>query len=226
MAIAEIPIFEEALSLVQLSTRSPIGETKGVQLPLNPAKDEAGQVTQDELWLHYSTNSKISFERVLQEITKHLGNLKHPKPDEFPLFVLALARLIPPYRGSAVARLNAVLASGCDADVTLFYIVPHAFPSYLPFEIPPFRLGRLRSDKLKHRSEKAGSDYYERYRTEFRGAWAAERDPKPVRVLEMMSIRNSIFDTSPLGRQREPWEVDAWNATLEGYFSTQKSSSL
>jgi hypothetical protein len=29
MAITEIPIFEEALSLVQLSTHSPTGETKG-----------------------------------------------------------------------------------------------------------------------------------------------------------------------------------------------------
>jgi hypothetical protein len=77
-------------------------------------------VLQDELWLHYSTDSKISFERVLQEIAKHLGNLGHPKPDEFTLFVLALARLMPPYRGSAVARLNAVIASVCDADVTLF----------------------------------------------------------------------------------------------------------
>ena len=126
-----------------------------------------------------------------------------------------------PYRGSAVARLNAVLASVCDADVTLFFIVPQAFPRYLPFEIPPFRLGRLRSDKLRHRSEKAGSDYYERYREKFHGAWAVERDPKSVRVLDLMSVRNSIFDTSPLRREREPWEFEAWDATIQGYFSTQ-----
>src|SRR5579863_2768675 len=109
MPIREIPIIEEALSAIQLSPRAPSGKEKGAQLPLRPASDETGQVTQDSLWLHYSTDTKISFQRLLEDIAKQLGDSGHPKPDEFSPFVLAFARLMPPYQGSAVARLNGVL---------------------------------------------------------------------------------------------------------------------
>jgi hypothetical protein len=81
--------------------------------------------------------------------------------------------------------------------------------------------GRLRSDKLRNRSERAGSDYYGRYRDEFRDAWAVEREPKEVRVLDLMSIRPRIFDAPLPGIEREPWEYAAWDALAEGYFSVQ-----
>ena len=111
---------------------------------------------------------------------------------------------MPAHQGSAVARLNTVLASVCDADATLYFIISSAFPDVYQFGIPPFRLGRLRSDKIKYRSNKAGSDFYERYRDELRDAWAVEREPKTVRVLDLMSFRYRIFDGPAFGREREP----------------------
>jgi hypothetical protein len=129
MPIREIPIIEEALSALQLSPHAPRGERKGEQLPLRPASDETGQLTQDALWLHYSTDMKISLQRLLEDIGKQLGDSGHPKPDEFAIFVLALARLMPARQGGAVARLNKVLASLCDADVTLYFIIPPVFPA-------------------------------------------------------------------------------------------------
>jgi hypothetical protein len=150
-----------------------------------------------------------------------LGHSGHPKPDEFSIFVLALARMMPPHQGSAVARLNAVLASTCDADVSLYYIIPPAFPDFYQFEIPPFRLGPLRSEKLRYRSEKAGSDYYERYRDQFRDAWAIEREPKTARVLDLMSLRNRILDVPAFLPSRDDWKYRAWDALHNGYFSVQ-----
>lgn len=219
MPLREIPIIEEALSAIRLTPHPPSDESKGVQLPLRPASDETGQVTQDALWLHYSTDTKISFRRLLEDIGKQLSQSGHPKSDEFAIFVLAFARLMPSHQGSAVARLNAVLASACNVDVTLYFIIPPSFPDFYRFEIPPFRLGPLRSDKLKYRSDKAGSDYYERYRDQLRDAWAIEREPKSVRVLDMMSFRHQIFDVPILGRKREAWEYQAWDALTNGYFS-------
>jgi hypothetical protein len=172
MPIREIPIVEEVVSAIQLSPHPPRAETRGARLPLRPASDETGQVTQDALWLHYPTDTKISFQRLLEDIAKQLSDSGHPKPDEFSPFVLAFACLMPAHQGGAVARLNSVLASVCDSDVTLYFIIPPAFPDFYQFAIPPFGLGRLRSDKLKYRSDKAGSDYYERYRNELREAWA------------------------------------------------------
>jgi hypothetical protein len=221
MPILEIPIFEEALSAIKLSTHPPHGETKGARLPLRPASDEKGEVTHHSLWLHYSTDTKITFQRLLDDIAKRLGDTGHPKSDEFALFVVALARLMPDHQGSAVARLNTVLASVCDADVSLYFVALPGFPDFYQFEIPPFRFGRLRSDKLKHRSDKAGSDYYRRYVDFFRSAWAIEREPKSVRVLDMMSFRHRIFDVPVFGREREAWEYEAWDALTNGYFCVQ-----
>jgi hypothetical protein len=122
MPICDNPLIEEALSAIQLSPHAPRGEVKGTQLPLRPASDEVGKVTQDALWLHYSTDTKVSFQRLLKDIEKGLSDSEHPKPDEFSLFVLALARLIPAHRGSALARLNAVLASVCDDGARAFRV--------------------------------------------------------------------------------------------------------
>lgn len=221
MAIREIPILEESLSVVKLASRPPPDNMKGVRLPLKPAADETGKVTQDALWLHYSTDPKISFARLLDQIGKELSNLGHSKPEEFAIFVLALARMMPAYQGSGIARLNSVLASVCDADVTLYFVVPPMFPDFFHFEIPPFRLGRLRTDKLRHRSDRAGSDYYTRYRDAFRDAWAIEREPKPVRVLDLLGVRDRIFNLPAFVPAREPWEYQAWDALTNGYFSVQ-----
>lgn len=189
------------------------------RLPLKPASDETGKVTQDSLWLHYSTGTKISIHRLLKDIERDLSDSSHPKPDEFALFVLALARMLK--RGSAIARLNAVLASVCDADVSLFFVIPPAFPDFYQFDIPPFRLGRLRSDTLRNRSDKARSDFYNRYQDILRNAWAIEREPKATRVLDLISLRPLIFDVPLVGSAPEAWEYQAWDALTNGYFSVQ-----
>jgi hypothetical protein len=223
MPIAEIPEIEEVLSSIQLSSDPPRGDATGVPLPFRPASDETGRVQQESLWLNYSSETKISFPRLLDKVAKQLGEHGHPKSDEVALFVIALARLMPNHVGSAVARLNIVLSSVCDADVSLYYIItPNVFYDFYQFEMPPFHLGRLRSDKLKYRSDKAGSDYYGRYSDRFRDAGAVERDPKPVRVLDMMSFRHRILDVPILDSKRD-FRVRAWNAITDEYFQVTKS---
>jgi hypothetical protein len=184
---------------------------------LKPAHDEKGKVTQDVLWLHYSSNTTISFDRLLKDIEKDLSDSGHPRPDEFTLFVLAFACLM--QQDTASNRLNKVLGAVCHADVSLFFVIPPAFPDFYEFSIPPFRLGRLRSDKLRSRSDRAGSDYYGRYKGILSGAWAVEREPKVTHVLDLMSLRPLIFDVPLLGRERELWVYQAWDALTNGYFS-------
>ena len=70
MAIREHPLIEEALSAISLSPQAPHGDTKAAKLPLRPASDEAGKLTQEALWLHYSTDTKVSFQRLLKDIEK------------------------------------------------------------------------------------------------------------------------------------------------------------
>jgi hypothetical protein len=51
--------------------------------------------------------------------------------------------------------------------------------------------------------------------------WAVEREPKAVRVLDLMSFRHQSFDVPAFGREREPWEYQAWDSLTNGYFSMQ-----
>ncbi|HVR55651.1 MAG TPA: hypothetical protein VMT72_02340 [Pseudolabrys sp.] len=219
MPFPKIPHIEEALSAITLSPNSPDRGSAAVQIPLLPAADEEGRVSQEALWLHYSTTAKIGFERLLEQVAKQLEFARHPKPEEFALFALALSRLLRGKEGTSIARANIVLDSVSDADVTLYYVITPAFPDFYKFEIPPFRLGRLRSDKLKYRSDKAGSDYYGRYSEFFREAWAIEREPKKVRVIDSMRFRDLIFGGPLLGHERDGWEYRAWDALTNGYFS-------
>lgn len=221
MPIRENSLIEETLSTIQLSSDPPPTGVEGARLPLRPAIDEKGQVTRDDLWLHYSADTQISFHRLLAEISKQLEKEEHARPDEFAIFVLAFARMMSPHEGTNVARLNAVLASVSNADVSLFYFIPPVFPDFYKFEIPPFRFGRLRADTLRHRCERAGSDYYHRYREALPDSWAVEREPKKTRVFDAMRLRSSIFDASPFGRKRDIWEYRAWDELLNGYFSVQ-----
>jgi hypothetical protein len=106
MPIREIPVIEEALSAIQLSIHPPRGDMEGARLPLKPAADETGQVSRDALWLHYSPDTKISFARLNEDIAKQLADAGHPMSDEFSLFLLAFARLMPDHLDSAASRLN------------------------------------------------------------------------------------------------------------------------
>jgi hypothetical protein len=83
MPIREIPIIEEALSAIQLSTHPPSGDLKGAPLPLRPAADETGQVSRDALWLHYSPDTKLSFARLNEDIAKKVADAGHPMSDDF-----------------------------------------------------------------------------------------------------------------------------------------------
>ena len=87
------------------------------------------------------TDTKISFHRLLDEISRQLGDARHPKSEEFALLVLALARLMPEHRGSAAKRLNIVLASVCDLMLACFSSFILGFQISISLRYRPFDLG-------------------------------------------------------------------------------------
>src|SRR5712664_651686 len=195
MPIPDLPDFQEILSRIQLSPVEASDQAACVQIPFLPAVDESGPLSQEaSLWLHYPTGTQVTFERLLERINKELSAARHPTTavlqgvrvhDRFALFILALAALTPPHRGNIVSRLNNILDSVSDADVTLYHILAVQFPEQYRFEIPPFTIGPLRAQKLEYNCEKAASDFYARYRDSLANAWAIEREPRNARVLEI-----------------------------------------
>lgn len=229
MPIPDIPEFQEILSQIRLSPVKESDKGSSVEIPLLPAVDEHGPVSQEtSLWLHYPTGTQVTVDRLLERINKELNTARHPTKvaleakkahDRFALFVLALAVLTPSHRGDAISRLNTVFNSVCDTDVTLYHVLSAKFPKEYRFEIPPFLIGPLRVQKLEYNCKKATSDFYARYRDSLENAWAIEREPRKARVLDIPLIRDAIFDSSTTRFDRQQWEFQAWASIVDGYFS-------
>jgi len=174
MPIPDLPDFLEILSGIRLSPVKASGQDASVQIPFLPAVDENGAVSQEALWLHYATETKLPFKRLVERINKELLAAHHPRHDDFALFVLALASLMPSHRGNVISRLNKVLGLVSDADVSLYYILAVQFPEQYQFSIPPFTIGPLRVQKREYNCKKAKSDFYDRYRDIMANAWTID----------------------------------------------------
>ncbi len=225
MSLPDVPEIRETLSLVELSPRKASDDGPAVQIAFRPGVDEKGRVAQNSpLWLHYSAKTKLPFGRLVERISKELEAAGHTGNEGFAQFVIALAMLMPSSQQNAVVRVNQVVAAICEADVNLYYTLAAEFPEYHKFEMPPFRVGPVRAEKLRYNCEKAGSDYYSRYENVIRRSWAIERAPQTVRVLDVPRIRKSVFDNPTNTANRETWELQAWESMIEGYFSLQNSA--
>jgi Apea-like HEPN len=123
-------------------------------------------------------------------------------------------------QGNRTRKLNSILHCVCDADVNLYYILGTSIPETFQCEIPPFRFGRLRVEKLRYQCEKAESDFYKRYSDILCDAWVTERAPKSVRVLDMPLIRELAIDI-PMAQSGSDWRPKVWASLLEGYFALQ-----
>jgi hypothetical protein len=222
MTIPDVPDLGELMLGIRLCPNKPPAQNAAVQIPFFPARDEAGRISQEPpLWLYYPADTRVTLKRLVERINKELSVVQHARRDEFALFVLAIAALSPPNYGNVISRVNGIIAQVCDADVSLYYILFAGFPEEHNFELPPFRLGPLRTEKLMYSCEKAESDYYSRYREMMQKAWAVQREPLKVRVFDIPPIRATIFD-GPLGTAtRQAWEFRAWESIVNNYFSLQ-----
>src|ERR1700722_15764553 len=138
MPIPDLPDFHEILSGIRLSPMKASDQEASVQIPFVPAVDENGPLRQESsLWLHYPTGTKVTFERLVERINKDLNAARHSTTavlqgaivhDGFAMFVLALATLTPSSQGDIISRLNMILDSVCDADVSLYHILAVQFP--------------------------------------------------------------------------------------------------
>lgn len=106
-----------------------------------------------------------------------------------------------------------------NADVNLYFILWAELPQFYQYDIPPFRLGRLRTDRLFQQCTKAQSDFYERYRSLLPRAWSVERQHKPVRILDIEGIRILAFGDQIVLQTQDKWQHKAWETLVINYFS-------
>lgn len=219
MAIPDVPELRELLTGIRLSLDGPTAQQAAARIPFLPAVDESGYVRERELWLHYPATTKVPFKRVRDRVNQELQSSGHPKHDDFALFALALAALAPPDQGDMISRLNKILARVCDADVTLYHILRMDFPEEWRVAIPPFSMGPLRVQKLQYNSDKAGSDFFARYRDELMSSWAIEREPMPTRVFDFPAIQQEVLSSQTAIHERRSLETQVLSTLVDWYFS-------
>ena len=229
MPIPSTRDFEDILSRIRLTSdaQSNNGE-ESVRLPSLLARDETGACAQNlPLWLHYPTDTTIPFQRLVERIGKELSSKHHSGSGGFVFYALALSALLPGSQISAVDKINLVVSQTCDADVNLYLVLRAKFPNFYQYEIPPFRLGHLRTLRLQQQCERAGSDYYKRYQVELANAWSVERQHKTVTVLDVSGMRGIIFPQSlSILQSRNDWKHRAWDVVVNAYFSLQCRSQF
>jgi hypothetical protein len=219
MPIPDTQQISEILSGIEVSREIPKAGDLAAQIPFLPAIDETGLVLQQPLWLYYPSHTAISFIQIVDRINKELRSVRHPWQDDFGIFALAVAALAPSTCGGMVERVNRVISLVCDADVSLYYAIVANNPHNYHFEIPPFTIGALQVQKLRYKSDKAGSDFFKRYQRELEGSWAIEREPQAVRVLDYYGIQENMFGGRNAKVLQASWKLKAAISIFDWYFS-------
>lgn len=214
--IAELSEVMAGLTLRPIvPTREP--EVNVRLVPSSQGYDEKGKFERMlELGLAYSPDTKLSFDRFLDRVSKELEAKGHQAAQAFSLLVVAISLLRPGDRSDRISNLNKTVDSVRNADLILYYVSNAKLPAFYAYDIPPFRLGPLRSDKMKWNSDKAGSDFFDRYREKILGKWAIERQPMAAPVLDIPELRRVIFGGVIV---LPDWRLAAWDSLVTAYFS-------
>jgi hypothetical protein len=121
--------------------------------------------------------------------------------------------------GRAVERLNEILAAVVECDVTQVFAVPVPPPQGYEFRIGRFGVGPLNAQRLAYWCERAGSDYFERYKDRLRGGLSVERDVFQAKVVDwkrfVPELNRTLSHVGPAVRSSRP--------ILENYFQSVAS---
>jgi hypothetical protein len=107
-------------------------------------------------------------------------------------------------------------------DVSLYHVLGFSLPSEFAFEMPPFRIGPTRIDKIRYRSERAGSDFHTRYASKLANSFCVERDPMPVQLLDLPRI-STVLEGFGLYRDLTSDEAPIFTELVDGYFGCLNS---
>jgi hypothetical protein len=168
----------------------------------------------------HKNDGKITFDRFRDRLRCELQNLGHKHTDGVLGALLALYSAHPARRRSPTSVLNAMLAKVVDGDLSQFFIFPYPpYPGFRTFKIGHFGIGELHSRKLRHRSERAGSDYFTLYGARLVDRFAIERDVTPARIVNLDELIKEyavgqIGGTAPR----------LWTRCVEAYFQALAAS--
>lgn len=163
-----------------------------------PAVDEKNRIVEEEsfgLWLREDNDPPV--DGLLSLVQRRLAKQRHKEHRDFAVVLLQLCCALRDGEGIDEGTLDRVVESAVDADANQYHVSSLRLPQEWSFSMPPFSLGKTDIAKIKYQSERAGSDFADRYAESLVGRYAISRPAVPVRVVDGWSSVNLAW---PLAR--------------------------
>jgi hypothetical protein len=182
------------------------------------AVPERGAFTQDggrfvlpaiSFW--YRAEGDLSMEALQKKVASELAHHGHASNSGVAAAVLAMFAFAKKSPSSVVQQFNEGLRV-TTADLNQFFIFPSIAPVDYRFDVGPFTIGALNTERLAYQSKKAGSDFFERYQKSLRQlSLSFERRFRPIEVIDWRDVAQSTWPPSSASAgEAMPRIVDAY----------------
>ncbi|WP_337173502.1 hypothetical protein [Paludisphaera sp.] len=194
-----------ALSLEEVKELPPSGEHL-VICDKSQRREADGTFFADltEVVLKQSEGVPVRLNGLVEKVAESLHRAGHahvepktPGRRAFGSIILAFAALRRESRDGTLDSLNQILEKIGETRVTQWAVLKTPWTEPEKYNFGDFEFGVMDSDLLRHRSERAGSDFAQRYGDEFRGRLALRRDDRTIRFANFRAIKRFPVLTSP-----------------------------
>ena len=158
--------------------------------------DQGRQIRVPEQRLWFRVEGPVTFDALRTRLQRELGNVGHIHDVTTTHAVLYNYALRPRAEATAVPKLNELIASITECDVTQVVVLPFPPPGEYRLRFGRFRIGQLDGNRLGYRCRKAGSDYWERYRPALEGNLSVERDLFQAKVVDWAAFAPEILEAA------------------------------
>lgn len=190
MPLPNSPIFDSFLRSLQCDNPADSSDwTRLYAVPESIVYDDGRMEKRPSVSIWDRQTSELSIDAFLKKLEAELRRVDHPATKELATAILAMSVLARRESVNVVEQFNGLFEQIVAADLNQYFLFTLPSPPEFNFEIGPFRVGPLRADRLRYQSERAGSDFFERYCGRlFRNALSVEREPLPTRIIHFHEL--------------------------------------
>ena len=173
----------------------------------------SGHVEHPQLLLSFPPDG-ISPEAMVKTTLRYLQKRGHAVNEQACAALLGLLSFDPALPKDPIVAANEFLEKQAEADLTQFVVLREPAPlGWNTLQMGPFSLGALDQERMRHRCEKAGSDFFRLYSKQFIHGFTIERAHRPA-IVWNFEYAKSRFEK----RHDASKFQDAWFSILLEYF--------
>lgn len=167
---------------------------------------------QPKLGIAFNRTSRVSLSALITRVERELATHRHALFDGvfakrrlLATKLLCLAVACSASKEEVRPTLNIILESITESELNLFAILMLSISDSEIYKFGDFSFGRLNANRLEHVCEHAGSDYFQKYGSEFKNCTAVMRRMKNVRLIDFngsrLALRTYLPEQEELARR-------------------------